>query len=139
MRGEHWEFHEPVFLDLNPKRGKDGFDRGIPIDGCVVCRNDLLVGLPCIAVEVENERAKRDAMVLEGNSNAITQHKIALLSPIRRGPGHTTPRPRVPEIETDGWRGMKTPQGPGYAEPMRQAARGPFETLTSGGYSMNSI
>jgi len=26
--GEHWEFQEPVFLDLNPKRGKDGFDRG---------------------------------------------------------------------------------------------------------------
>ena len=94
------------------------------IVGCVGCRNDLLVGLPCIAVEVENERAKRDAIVLEGNSNAITQHKIALLSSIRRGPGHTTPRPRVPEIETDDWRGMKTPQGPGYAEPMRQATRG---------------
>jgi hypothetical protein len=55
----------------------------IPIDGCVGCRNDLLVGLTCIAVAVENERAKRDAMVLESNSNAKTQHKIAVLSPIR--------------------------------------------------------
>lgn len=28
--GQHWELHEPVFLDLNPERGKDGFDAGHP-------------------------------------------------------------------------------------------------------------
>lgn len=68
-------------------------------------------------------------MLLEGNSNAIAQHKIALLCPIRREPGHTTPRPRVPEIETDGWRGMKTPQGPGYAEPHEASSEGAFRNF----------
>lgn len=28
--GQHWELHEPVFLALNPERGKDGFDGGHP-------------------------------------------------------------------------------------------------------------